>query len=109
MAGLNFPVRNGEGWNPRAMTALLFLLYVPGTLAPPPRRPPDVVLKKSLIGSKLTVESVFFCPRLTPPCGKPAVLKAFGQLVLLGFAITDFTPAAYRRRRLRRPCMEILS
>ena len=42
------------------MTALLFLLYVPGTLAPPPRRPSDVVLKKSLIGSKLTVESVFF-------------------------------------------------
>jgi hypothetical protein len=36
-------------------------------------------------------------------------MKAFGQLVLLGFAITDFTPAAYRRRRLRRPCMEILS
>ena len=69
VAGLNFPVRNGEGWNPRAMTALLFLLYVSGTLAPPPRRPQDVVLKKSLIGSKLTVESVFFCPRLTPLAG----------------------------------------
>ena len=108
MAGLNFPVRNGEGWNPRAMTALLLLLYVSGTLAPPPRRPQDVVLKKSLIGSKLTVESVFLSPP-DSPCGKPAVLKAFGQLVLLGFAITDFTPAAYRRRRLRRPCMEILS
>ena len=66
MAGLNFPVRNGEGWNPRAMTALLFLLYVPGTLAPPPRRPPDVVLKKSLIGSKLTVESVFLVPARLP-------------------------------------------
>ena len=109
MAGLNFPVRNGEGWNPRAMTALLLLLYVSGTLAPPPRRPPDVVLKKSLIGSKLTVESVFFLSPPDSPCGKPAALKAFGQLVLLGFAITDFTPAAYRRRRLRRPCMEILS
>ena len=108
MAGLNFPVRNGEGWNPRAMTALLFLLYVSGTLAPPPRRPPDVVLKKSLIGSKLTLESVFFVPA-DSPSGKPAAMKAFGQLVLLGFAITDFTPAAYRRRRLRRPCMEILS
>ena len=90
------------------MTALLFLLYVSGTLAPPPRRPPDVVLKKSLIGSKLTVESVFLSPP-DSPCGKPAAMKAFGQLVLLGFAITDFTPAAYRRRRLRRPCMEILS
>ena len=48
------------------MTALLFLLYVSGTLAPPPRRPQDVVLKKSLIGSKLTVESVSFCPRRLP-------------------------------------------
>ena len=48
------------------MTALLFLLYVSGTLAPPPRRPLDVVLKKSLIGSKLTVESVFFVPARLP-------------------------------------------
>ena len=91
------------------MTALLFLLYVPGTLAPPPRRPPDVVLKK-IIDRKQTHCRV--CVFLSPPdspSGKPAVLKAFGQLVLLGFAITDFTPAAYRRRRLRRPCMEILS
>ena len=88
---------------------LTFSLYVSGTLAPPPRRPSDVVLKKSLIGSKLTVESVFFLSPPDSPYGKPAALKAFGQLVLLGFAITDFTPAAYRRRRLRRPCMEILS
>ena len=29
--------------------------------------------------------------------------KAFGLLVPLGFAIADFAPAAYRRRRLRRP------
>lgn len=26
--------------------------------------------------------------------------KAYGQLVLLGFAISDFTPAAYQRHRL---------
>ena len=108
MAGLNFPVRNGEGWNPRAMTALLFLYTSQGLLRRLRGVPSDVVLKKSLIGSKLTVESVFLSPP-DSPCGKPAVLKAFGQLVLLGFAITDFTPAAYRRRRLRRPCMEILS
>ena len=30
-------------------------------------------------------------------------IKSFGQLVLLSFAITDFTPAAYLRRSLRRP------
>ena len=45
---------------------LTFLLYVSGTLAPPPRRPQDVVLKKSLIGSKLTVESVFLVPARLP-------------------------------------------
>ena len=32
VAGLNFPVRNGEGWTPRAMTALLFLYTSPGLL-----------------------------------------------------------------------------
>ena len=30
-------------------------------------------------------------------------IKSFGQLALLSFAITDFTPAAYLRRSLRRP------
>ena len=48
---------------------------------------------------------VFFA---SPPIGGESQ-KAFGQLVLLGFTIADFTPAAYRRRSLRRPCMEILS
>ena len=33
--------------------------------------------------------------------------KAFGQLVQLGFDVTAFTPAAYRRPRLGRPSMEI--
>ena len=28
------------------------------------------------------------------------VQKVYGQLVLLGFAITDFTPVAYQRHRL---------
>ena len=35
--------------------------------------------------------------------------KAFGGLVPLGFDVAVFTPAAYLRRRLRRPCAEILS
>ncbi len=30
--------------------------------------------------------------------------KEGGQLVLLGFDVTAFTPAAYQRRSLRRPC-----
>ncbi len=32
-----------------------------------------------------------------------------GSLVPLGFAVTDFTPAAYLRRRLQRPSREISS
>ena len=35
--------------------------------------------------------------------------KAFGILVLLGYDITAFTPAAYLRSRLLRPSMEISS
>ena len=34
-------------------------------------------------------------------------LEAFGQLVLLGFDVTTFTPAAYQRRSLQRPLKEI--
>ncbi|MDB5252661.1 MAG: hypothetical protein JWP27_1830 [Flaviaesturariibacter sp.] len=30
-------------------------------------------------------------------------IKAYGQLVLLGFAITSFTPVAYQRSSLLRP------
>ena len=32
--------------------------------------------------------------------------KAFGQLVVLGFDVTVFTPAPYQRRSLQRPSME---
>ena len=33
--------------------------------------------------------------------------EKFGQLVLLGFDVTTFTPAAYQRRSLQRPSKEI--
>ena len=33
--------------------------------------------------------------------------EKFGQLVLLGFDVTAFTPAAYQRRSLQRPSKEI--
>ena len=36
-------------------------------------------------------------------------IRSVGLLVPLGFDIAAFTPAAYRRRSLRRPSMEILS
>ena len=35
--------------------------------------------------------------------------EVFGQLVALGFDVTVFTPAPYRRRRLRRPSKELSS
>ncbi len=35
--------------------------------------------------------------------------KVYGQLVLLGYDITAFTPATYQRPSLERPLKEILS
>ena len=35
--------------------------------------------------------------------------KSFGQLVLLGYDITAFTPVAYQRRHLQRPLKEVSS
>ena len=35
--------------------------------------------------------------------------KSIGQLVLLGFDVTAFTPATYQRRSLQRPLKEISS
>ena len=49
--------------------------------------------KTSFINT-VTVESMRF------------LAKAFGQLVVLGFDVTVFTPAPYQRRSLRRPSME---
>ena len=39
----------------------------------------------------------------------PSRRASFGRLVALGFAIAGFTPAPYRRRRLRRPLNEASS
>ena len=75
-AGLNFPVRNGKGWIPRATAALPYDCHRH-------RRKQHVLHRTS---------SSIFPSR-----------KAFGVLVPLGFAIADFAPAAYQRRRLRRP------
>jgi hypothetical protein len=36
-------------------------------------------------------------------------MKVFGQLVLLGFDVAIFTPAAYQRSSLLRPLKEISS
>ena len=50
-----------------------------------------------------------------PVCGAvsgirgPGHEQSHGQLVLLGFDVTVFTPAAYQRRSLQRPLREISS
>ena len=49
-------------------------------------------------------------PRNRPIAGteysKYQPVESFGQLVALGFDVTVFTPAPYRRPRLGRPCKE---
>lgn len=40
---------------------------------------------------------------------KISVFESYGQLVRLGFAITDFTPVAYQRSSLLRSLKENLS
>ena len=40
---------------------------------------------------------------------RPVKVKVYGQLVLLGFAIADFTPGAYQRSHLLRPLEEVSS
>ncbi len=44
-----------------------------------------------------------------PSAALRQVDEAFGLLVLLSFAISDFTPAAYQRCSLQRPLMEVSS
>jgi hypothetical protein len=51
-------------------------------------------LKSSESLARITAKSLFF-------------VQVSGQLVPLGYAVAGFTPAAYRRRRLRRPLSEV--
>ena len=51
---------------------------------------------------------ILFCVPL-PGSALRAEAASLGLLVPLGFAIAGFTPAAYRRRRLRRPLNEASS
>ena len=57
----------------------------------------DTLIKQNLSLSCTTTESI------------ATREESLGQLVLLGFDVTVFTPAAYLRRRLQRPSMEFSS
>ena len=94
-SGLNFSVRNGKRWNPTAITTWYKV---------------DYWLNKTVF-----VELWFCCLVVLLSCGTTIQLKVwtwkkvFGQLVVLGFDVTVFTPAPYQRRSLRRPSMEFSS
>ena len=86
--GLNFSVRNGKRWNPAAIVTLSFH---GGLRFTTPKYFKHIGNKqKSSINLQI-------------------LAKVFGQLVLLGFDVTAFTPVAYQRRGLRRPSKEISS
>ena len=94
-SGLNFSVRNGKRWNPTAITTWYKV---------------DYWLNKTVF-----VKLLFCCLVVLLSCGTTIQLKVwtwkkvFGQLVVLGFDVTVFTPAPYQRRSLRRPSMEFSS
>ena len=74
--GLNFSVRDGKRWVPAAVGAFSLLAggFPPGG-----------------------------CDCHEPGTNERRSRGPYGQLVPLGFAVAGFAPAAYRRRRLRRP------
>ena len=78
---LNFSVRNGKRWNLRAIvTWISFYVFMTHKQAIP------------ALVSKLKVYIIH-----------PFSRKVNGQLVMLGFGVSTFTPASYQRHRLWRP------
>ena len=65
----------------------------------------DMLISKTIVKCA-TTESIATCERNY--CFD-YFEESLGQLVLLGFDIAVFTPAAYLRRRLQRPSMEFSS
>ena len=80
--GLNFSVRDGKRWVPAAVGAFSLLAggFPPGG-----------------------------CDCHEPGTNERRSRGPYGLLVPLGFAVAGFAPAAYRRRRLRRPSKEVSS
>ena len=82
--GFNFSVRNGKRWYPPLSSPCF--------------------LKTCIDSDRKERRRISAAAQL-----KSAVRKSIGPLVPLGFAVTGFTPAAYPRRRLRRPSWEVSS
>ena len=72
--------------------------------------------RHKLYAIKKRLDSLLYYTELFPFRKNPANTsesiaskEALGQLVVLGFDVTVFTPAPYQRRRLQRPSMEFSS
>ena len=81
VSGLNFSVRNGKRWNPAAIGHLKYGMTYPTS-------------EKSIL---LTILQQKIHSRR----------KSLGQLVVLGFDVTVFTPSSYHRHRRWRHSREI--
>ena len=94
-SGLNFSVRNGKRWNPTAITTWYGV---------------DYWRDKTVDSLTCCLVQMLFCCHVTTIQLKVWTWKkVFGQLVVLGFDVTVFTPAPYQRRSLQRPSMEFSS
>ena len=99
---LNFSVRNGKRWIPHAITTLFFFL----------RHLSVRIRLRILTETLVTLVLAFVTLRLACLPDSSSLLlmrrdhalflsrKTFGRLVLLGFDVAVFTPAAYLRHRL---------
>src|SRR5690554_3816607 len=88
-AGLNFSVRDGKRWGPCAGPPNVFKYNVQRIPTPS-----YILCLISYVHIELSCKDYN---------RKASSVQVFGQLVPLGCAVACFTPAAYRRRRLRRP------
>ena len=90
--GLNFSVRDGKRWNPKAIATwyLFYIMYLLLTYT--------TLWLWHQWQEKITQ---LWYTKLKEHASRHD--KADGQLVLLGFDVTIFTPAAYQRRSLQRP------
>ena len=115
--GLNFSVRNGKRWDTAAITTWNVSLIAVRTPCIPHakgrrttggNRKGLTPAKTSTAGKKHARKtwnvSLTTMPHTPQNDGKKEhASESFGQLVMLGFDVTVFTPASYRRPRLGRP------
>ena len=109
--GLNFSVRNGKRWDPVTITTIMnltcfylfshTLLYFLSSPLLSTRCYPFAGCCSFALKSKTSIK------RRPAYAHTTHNVQSFGQLVVLGFDVTVFTPAPYLRRRLQRPSKEI--